>query len=115
MILKSISGKVLYECEAEDIGYCLRKASNHRVNLEGVDLRNLNLSGITISRLKMEYSDLTGANFSGACLIQANLYGYQLMYIDAAIDIHHSETDRCKWMKIHRSVFLSIGSFQRQI
>lgn len=65
-------GKLLFECESNDVKECVLKALKSGADLRGADLRGANLIGANLY-----YADLYGADLSGA-----NLYGADLNCAD---------------------------------
>jgi hypothetical protein len=90
--IKSVSGKILFTCNAKSLRDAVVTAVKAKVNLSGVSLfgKNLprismfsaDLSGVDLSSAKLSYADLFGVNLFNANLSNADLSCANLSYAD---------------------------------
>ncbi len=66
MYLRSVSGKIIFEGRFASIKQGVEMAVEKGANLEGINLRQANLSGALIDRAKMRGACFWGANLNGA-------------------------------------------------
>jgi hypothetical protein len=77
-----ITGKTLFECEAETTKEALVKAIDVGAYLGGADLRGANLRWADLRGTNLRWADLRGANIRGADLRGAYLGGANLRWAD---------------------------------
>jgi len=85
--IKTITGKVLYSCEALSVKECLELAVKDEADLtgaylRGADLRGAYLRGAYLRGAYLTGADLTGADLTGAYLTGAYLTGAYLTGAD---------------------------------
>jgi len=73
MYLKSISGKVLFESQEDNIKDAIQEAAKLSVNLDGVNLRKCNLNNIQLNGVRMKGACLWGACLNNAAIIDCDL------------------------------------------
>jgi hypothetical protein len=73
-----LTGRTLWEGEAESIKEAAEKANLSGADLSGANLSGANLSGADLSGANLIRANLSGANLSGANLSGANLSGANL-------------------------------------
>ncbi len=82
MLLKSVSGEVLYESRKLLIKDAVEEAVRNNVDLSGIDLRHAYLNNARLGGAKLQDACLWGANLSGADLTRACLFGADLRLCD---------------------------------
>jgi hypothetical protein len=68
-----VSGKLLFECDADSMRLAVEMAVEKKANLYGANLYGANLDGANLTRANLDGANLTRANLDGANLIRANL------------------------------------------
>src|SRR5690606_8938482 len=71
--IKSVTGRVLYSCEAADVRAALIEAVRRGVDLAGADLTRTNLSGVNLARADLTCADLFSADLTCADLFSVDL------------------------------------------
>ena len=82
MIIKSITGSVLFEGRAAGIRKTLEYCANADISMEGADLRKAGLSRAGLDNIRLRGACLWGANLSGADMGYADLRGCDLRQSD---------------------------------
>jgi uncharacterized protein YjbI with pentapeptide repeats len=70
-IQHKVSGRVLFETDANSILEVLMIAIKAKTNLRGANLRGANLGGANLGYANLGYANLVGANLVGANLVGA--------------------------------------------
>jgi uncharacterized protein YjbI with pentapeptide repeats len=72
--IKHISGKIIWNCEAESFKDAVELAVAQNINLEAANLQGANLQGANLQGANLREANLQGANLQGANLQGANLH-----------------------------------------